>query len=75
MEDSFIETINKINKNCDVIVKAIEEEKLQEAHLCIKCLCNKIKSLEETISYLCRQNKDLQNRVDYMHKLLDNDLR
>lgn len=78
MEDSFIETINKlekINKNCDVIVKEVEEEKLQEAYLCIKCLCNKIKSLEETISYLCRQNKDLQNRVDYMHKLLDNDLR
>lgn len=72
MEETFAEMIKK---NRDIITNEVEKEKLEEAYLCINCLCNKIKSLEETIKYLCTQNRNLEKTVKYVHRLLDNDLR
>lgn len=73
MEEAFAEMIKK---KCDIITNEVEkEEKLQEAYLCINCLCKKIKSLEETIKILCNQNRNLEKTVRYVHRLLDNDLR
>ena len=72
MEETFAEMIKK---NCNIITNEVEKEKLEEAYLCINCLCNKIKSLEETIKFLCAQNRNMEKTVKYVHRLLDNDLR